>query len=66
MGETVNDRLMMLVELANLDLLLAAGGLKEDQMRAAWRSMTAGEFEPEHVAVKGHGLFQVADAIAGV
>jgi len=58
-GDVVADLdLAAAVELANLDLLLAARRLEENEVRAARRGMAAGQFEPEDVAIEGHGLFE--------
>ena len=55
-----------LVELADLDFLIAAGRLQENQLRSAPGSVPARFLEPEDVPIKRDRFFQIGYAIPGV
>src|SRR5215210_4387820 len=54
------------VEFANLDQLLAIRSLEENQLRTAFRSLPSHLFQPQHIAIKGDGFFEIADSISRV
>ena len=61
-----HDHRAAFIELAQLDFLVALGGLEEDELRAASAGAPAGFLEAEHVLVETHGFVQILHAIAGV
>ncbi len=62
---TDHDR-TALIELTDLDFLLASGRFEKNELRAPAGGMAPGFFEPENIPVKRYGFFQVGDAVAGV
>ena len=51
---------------ADLDFLLAAGGLQEHEFGSAAALASADLLEPEDIAVKRNGLVEILDAVTGV
>ena len=53
-----------LVEFANLNFLVATGGLQKNELRPATRALTPNLFEAENISVERNSFLQVVHAIA--
>ena len=54
------------IEFANLDLLLTARGLEENQLRTPAAGGAFDFLEAKNLGIKVHGFLQISHAVAGV